>query len=59
MDHLPPACGTGTSLDKGGLWHIGQVGELWQALRKSGAPVPASLNSTIDRFLDTWEKVRK
>jgi microsomal dipeptidase-like Zn-dependent dipeptidase len=56
--HLPPSCGTGTSLDgTAGFYHMGQERELWRALRKLGAPVPP-LHQTVDRFIETWSRVR-
>jgi microsomal dipeptidase-like Zn-dependent dipeptidase len=57
IPHLRPTCGTGTSLDRDGLWNIGQVPELWQALTKAGAKTPSRLSSTIDRFLAAWSRV--
>jgi microsomal dipeptidase-like Zn-dependent dipeptidase len=56
--HLKPSCGTGTSLDREGLWNIGQVAELWKALRAHGAPVPERLGATVTRFLDAWSRVK-
>jgi microsomal dipeptidase-like Zn-dependent dipeptidase len=58
VKHLQPTCETGTSLDREGLWNIGQQGQLWKALEASGAPVPKPLGRTIERFLDAWAKVR-
>jgi membrane dipeptidase len=56
--HLRAACGTGTSLDEpAGFYHLGQTPQLWQALRRAGAPVPA-LRHTLGYFLDTWRRVR-
>jgi hypothetical protein len=58
MQHLMAACGTGTSLDQEpGLWNVGQVDELWQAMKTVGAPVPP-LSTTLDHFLQTWSQVR-
>jgi len=58
MRHLAPSCSTGSSLDKpAGLLHMGQIGELWAATRRLGAPVPA-LRQQLERFLQAWAKVR-
>lgn len=59
--HLKPIPNavTGTSLDHEGLWNISQVGELWEALRKVNAPVPASLGVTVEHFLEAWERVAR
>jgi hypothetical protein len=58
MRHLPPSCGTGTSLDEeAGFFHVGQAKEVWQAMRKLGAPVPP-LAHTLERFLSTWARVK-
>jgi microsomal dipeptidase-like Zn-dependent dipeptidase len=57
IPHLPPSCGTGTTLDRSGLWNIGQTAELWRALRASGAPVPERLGSTVDAFIAKWARV--
>jgi microsomal dipeptidase-like Zn-dependent dipeptidase len=56
MRHLKPACGTGTTLDKGGLWHIGQQSEMWSAMARMGAPVPGSLSQNVERFIETWRR---
>ncbi|MBW2456863.1 MAG: membrane dipeptidase [Deltaproteobacteria bacterium] len=58
MQHLGPACGTGTSLDQEqGLWHMGQFDELWQAMKTVGAPVPP-LSESLAYYLDAWSRVR-
>ncbi|MGZ3688871.1 MAG: membrane dipeptidase [Bdellovibrionota bacterium] len=59
LRHLRPSCGTGTSLDQEGFWNIGQASEVWQSLRVVGAPVPADLNATADRFLQAWGRVSR
>src|SRR6185437_5164873 len=59
IEHLSPAgasCGTGTSLDTQGLWNMGQIPELWTALKKLGAPVPVPLSGMVQKFLADWEK---
>jgi microsomal dipeptidase-like Zn-dependent dipeptidase len=57
VPHLKPSCGTGTELDRSGLWHIGQTGLLWQAMAATGAPVPSDLNVQVRSFLDKWGQV--
>ncbi len=58
MEHLGPACGTGTSLDQEqGLWNMGQFDELWQAMKTVGAPVPPQSES-LTYYLDAWSRVR-
>ena len=59
IPHLMPSCKTGTSLDHEGFWNIGQTPDLWQALRKVGAPVPEPLSITVERFISAWEQVSK
>ncbi len=58
VEHLPPTCKTGTVLDREGFWNIGQTAEVWRALRAVGAPVPASLAGSVDRFVDAWSRVK-
>lgn len=58
IPHLSPSCGTHTSLDKEGLWNIGQVPELWKAMRELGAPVPASPRANREAFISAWSKVK-
>lgn len=55
MRHLPPACGTGTSLDRDGLVHMGQTRELWDTLVAKG--VASSRRATLAHFLAAWQRV--
>jgi membrane dipeptidase len=49
--HLPPAHGTGSSLDEEqGFWMIGQSEQLWRQLQS-----PA--DAAVERFLAGWERV--
>lgn len=57
MQHLKPRCCTKTSFDRHGLWHMGHVPALWQALANLGAPVPQPLSRMTERFLEAWSKV--
>lgn len=58
MDHLAPTCGTGTSLDQRGFVDIGQTSDYWTALRTVQPLVPQNLKITVDRFLQTWSRVK-
>ncbi|MBI3543235.1 MAG: membrane dipeptidase [Deltaproteobacteria bacterium] len=50
--HLPPASGTGTSLDAdAGFWQIGQSSELWKTM------VQPRAGAVLERFLNAWERV--
>jgi membrane dipeptidase len=59
IPHLHPSCGTGTSLDREGLWNIGQLPALWTAARKLGAPLPARLSDQIESFLQKWARAAR
>lgn len=59
LPHLHPSCGTGTELDRVGLWNIGQMPIFWEAARRLGAPVPARLSDQMDSFLDKWARVTR
>jgi len=54
IPHLSPRCGTGTSLDRDGLWTMSQVPEVWEALRALGGPVPASPQGSREAFISVW-----
>lgn len=58
IPHLRPSCHTETELDQNGLWNIGQVPKVWQALERVGTFQPQSLNLTAmtQTFLETWER---
>ncbi len=53
LPHLPPGCGGR------GMWNISELGNLWEDLRAAGAPVPARLDSAVERFLTAWERVER
>jgi membrane dipeptidase len=57
IPHLKPGCKTETSLDAQGLWNIGQVPDLWRALKVIGAPVPEHLSKMADKFVEAWKKI--
>lgn len=59
VDHLPPTCESGTSLDEGtGFWKISQTSEVWDLLRRLGQRLPEPRNLMVQRFLGAWERVR-
>jgi hypothetical protein len=59
MKHLARSCRTATSLDEdAGLYHIGQERELWEALKRLGAPVPKR-GAALERFLQAWERAEQ
>lgn len=54
-----PSCDTHTSLDTlKGLWRIGQTPDIWSAMNKYGAQLPAHLDLITNSFLKSWDKVR-
>lgn len=44
-------------LTQSGFWNISHSSILWKALRNTGAPVPIDLQITVNRFLNTWDKI--
>ncbi len=59
IDHLPPTCESGTSLDsETGFWKISQTQEVWELLRRAGQRLPEPRNLMVQRFLGAWERVR-
>jgi membrane dipeptidase len=57
LKHLKPSGPVGTGIDREGLWNLGQEAQVWDALEKSGAPVPWPRRRMIDRFLEAWGKI--
>jgi membrane dipeptidase len=58
IPHLKPGCNSGTSIDREGLWNMGQIQELWTGLRALGAPTPEPLSKMSTRFVEAWSKIR-
>jgi microsomal dipeptidase-like Zn-dependent dipeptidase len=59
VNHLPPTCGTESSLDQNeGFWKISQTPEAWDALQRLTLKNPAPRNFQVQRFLSAWEQVR-
>lgn len=56
MRHLPPSCGAEGRLGRDGLVDVGQLGALWSAARRLGAPLKAPENHRA-RFLSAWSRV--
>ena len=60
VDHLPPTCGAGSSLDQPeGFWKMSQTQEVWDALKHIGNNLPEPRNLQVQRFLSAWERVRR
>ena len=57
IPHLKPSCKTGTSLDQEGLWNIGQMKDLWKAMKTAGAHLPKYQDQSVKTFLSAWERV--
>jgi len=56
--HLSPSPAVrDSSLEKRGLYHIGQEGELWNLMKKNGASISPKPGVYIDTFLKAWAKV--
>lgn len=58
VPHLAPGCNSGTSIDREGLWNMGQIPDLWTGLKNLGAPIPQPLTKQADRFIASWSKIR-
>lgn len=57
VTRLDVQCKTGTSLDRDGFYHIGQVPEMYLSMRRFGARLPDRLIANVHHFIETWKRV--
>jgi microsomal dipeptidase-like Zn-dependent dipeptidase len=49
-----PGCITETSIDREGLWNIGQTADVWKAIARLGVPTPQDPDLVARHFIEVW-----